>query len=196
MSSLGMEQFHHPRAVCQRSRLTPARESLMRGLSGAVMEMGVGDGVKFRFYPAEVREITAVDPDPGLCETAREGCGGLPVRVLTGSFSAMPVPDGSVDAVVCSLTLCAVPRQDEALREIVRVLKPGGELRFYEHVRSANPVVAFTERLVGPLWAQSSGGCHPARDTLRAITSAGFTLDRVDRFDFDRIAHVLGVARR
>lgn len=195
-TSPGMEQFHHPRVVCRHSRPTPARASLMRGLSGSVVEMGVGDGVKFRFYPAEVREITAVDPDPALCETAREGCAGVPVRVLTGSFSHLPLPDGRADAVVCSLTLCAVPRQDETLREIMRILRPGGELRFYEHVRSANPLAALTERLVGPLWSQTSGGCHPARDTLKAIATAGFTVERAERFDFDHIAHVLGVASR
>lgn len=194
----GMEQFHHPRPVSRGRCPTPARESLMAGLSGAVVEIGAGDGVKFRFYPAEVHEITAVESHPILCDTARQGCQGarVPVRVVSGTPGALPIPDGSADAVVCSLTLCSVPRPGEALREIMRVLRRGGEFRFYEHVRSANPLVALAQRLVSPIWSRAAGGCHPARDTVRSIVAAGFVLDRIDRSDFDRIPHVLGAAHR
>ncbi|MFC0552478.1 class I SAM-dependent methyltransferase [Planotetraspora thailandica] len=196
-TGVGIEQFHHPRAVCSGRRPSPLRESLMRGLSGTVLELGAGDGVKFRLYPSEVREIIAVEPDPGLCDTARQGYrDAVPVRVLSGSFDRLPLPDEAVDAVICSLALCSAPRLDAALREIRRVLRAGGRLRFYEHVRSVNPFTALTERLVSPLLTQSGGGCHPARDTVRSITAAGFQLDQVERFEVDRVAHVFGVARR
>ncbi|WP_157249217.1 class I SAM-dependent methyltransferase [Nonomuraea typhae] len=188
-----IEQFHHPR-----SARTPAREALLAGLTGAVVEIGAGDGGKFRHYPATVTEITVVEPDALLCQTAREGCAGsaVPVRIQTGGLDRLPLPGGSADAVVCSLVLCCAPRLSVTLGEVMRVLRPGGELRFYEHVRSANPFVAFTERIIGPIWAQAAGGCHPARDTVRAIREAGFVIDQVKRLDFDRISHVLGIARR
>ncbi|GHH65470.1 methyltransferase type 11 [Streptosporangium violaceochromogenes] len=194
----GMEQFHHPRPVRHGSRPTLAREFLMRGLSGVVVEIGAGDGVKFALYPPEVHEITAVEPQADLCDTARRGSrdARVPVRVVPGALDDLPVPAESVDVVICSLTLCSAPRPERTLQEIARVLRRGGELRFYEHVRSCHPLVALAQRLVGPLWARAAGGCRPARDPVGAVAAAGFVLDGLDRSDFDHVAHVLGVARR
>ncbi|MBF8193808.1 methyltransferase domain-containing protein [Nonomuraea sp. K274] len=163
----GIEQCHHPRPVSWSGCPTPERERLLNGVSGAVLEFGAGDGVKFLLYPPEVLEITVVEPDPGLRDLAREGCQGcrIPIRFPDGSYERLPVPTGSVDVVVSSLVLCCVPRLDETLNEIMRVLVPGGELRFHEHVRSSKPLAALAERLISPIWALAAGGCHPARDT-------------------------------
>lgn len=194
----GIEQFHHPRPTCRAGSLSPQRQALVRGLSGVVLELGAGDGVKLRLYPPEVTEITAVEPDFDLCGTARDGSLGAlaNVRVVNGHFGGLPVPGESVDAVVSSLALCSVSRLDPALAEIMRVLRPGGQLRFYEHVLSANPISAVFEKIISPIWTQASGGCHPARDTAGVIARAGFALDGVRRFDYDHITHVLGTARR
>ena len=98
--------------------------------------------------------------------------------------------------------LCSVADQSAALTEVVRVLRPGGLLLFYEHVRSAHRVLAAAEDLLTPLWSRVAGGCHPNRDTAAAIAGAGLTVQDLDRFGFSvlpgnpRLAHVLGAARK
>ncbi|MEV0351483.1 methyltransferase domain-containing protein [Nonomuraea sp. NPDC050680] len=107
----------------------------------------------------------------------------------------MPVPDASCDVVVCSLILCCSSRVAETLREIRRVLRPGGELRFYEHQRSDRWPVALLSGLVTPIWSRAAGGCHPGRDILAEMEQAGFGAESLDRFVFGGFDHVVGVAR-
>ncbi|MEV7005179.1 class I SAM-dependent methyltransferase [Streptosporangium sp. NPDC051022] len=197
----GMEQFHHPRPVCtgkgEKARPTVPRERLVTGLTGRVLEIGAGDGVKLTFFPADLEEIVLVEPDPFLRAVARRSAAGArtPVRIVDGTASRLPIPDASCDAVVCSLILCCAPRLEVALHEVRRVLRPGGELRFHEHQRSAHPVVALAESAVTPLWSRVCGGCHLARDVVAAIERAGFVVERLDHFSFCRVSHVVGVAR-
>jgi ubiquinone/menaquinone biosynthesis C-methylase UbiE len=102
--------------------------------------------------------------------------------------------------VVTSLVLCSVPDQGCALAEIARVLRPGGELRFYEHVRSTRRPIGWLQQAVAPAWSRLAGGCHPDRDTTAAITEAGFRITSLERFGFSPqrgappLAHVLGRA--
>jgi SAM-dependent methyltransferase len=198
----GMEQFHHPRPACfgrgSSLRPTDERRRLTERLSGRVLEIGAGDGVKFTCYPDAVNEIAVAETDSFLLDTVRLNCehGPIPVYRIAGDVTRLPVPDGAFDAVVCSLILCTSPDLGHSLAEVKRTLKPGGELRFYEHVRSANPLAAAAESLVAPLWSQVCGGCHPARDTLTAIEAAGFVVDQVSRFSLLGVSHVLGAARK
>ncbi|MFD1929883.1 class I SAM-dependent methyltransferase [Nonomuraea mangrovi] len=193
----GMEQFHHPRPVYVGGRPTPQRERLLGGLTGRVLEIGAGDGVKLTCYPTAVQEIVLVEGDPFLRAAAQLTAGEveIPVRVIDGGLTRLPVPDSSCHAVVTSLVLCCSPSATETLHEVRRVLRPGGELRFYEHQRSGNHMIAMCESLVSPLWSRALGGCHPARDTLAALQHAGFTVDGVERFAFHHMRHVLGTAR-
>jgi len=111
------------------------RRALVTGLRGRVIEVGAGNGRMFAHYPREIEEVLAVEPEPRLraaaitaARTAR-----VPVRVVDGTADALPAADGEFDAAVTSLVLCTVPDQATALTEIRRTLRPGGELRFYEH---------------------------------------------------------------
>ena len=180
------------------------RRELLATVSGRVVEVGAGNGINFEHYPGSVDELIAVEPEPYLRAQAERTAAGapVPVRVVPGTAAALELAAGSVDAVVVAGVLCSVPDQGEALAEFRRVLRSGGELRFYEHVRSRRPNFALWQRGVAPVWSRLMGGCRTDRDTLAAIEAAGFRLERCRGFGFPREARlypvlprVLGVAR-
>jgi ubiquinone/menaquinone biosynthesis C-methylase UbiE len=181
------------------------RRRLLAGLTGRVIEVGAGNGLNFRHYPETVREVVAVEPEPILREAAAEAAPAAPVEVtvVDGVADALPAEDHSFDGAVASLVLCSVPDQSSALDEMSRVLRPGGELRFYEHVVSRRGWAARLERLAdATFWPRVAGGCHTSRDTSAAIRSAGFEIEDEERFSFSPgapvppLAHIVGVARR
>jgi len=183
------------------------RRELLAGLTGRVVEVGAGHGLNFPHYPDTVTEVVAVEPEShlrGLASKAAETA-PVPVRVVDGVADAIPAGDEEFDAAVACLMLCSVPDQARALAEFRRVLGPGGELRFYEHVLADTARFARAQRMGdnSGLWPRVSGGCHASRDTGRAIEAAGFEIDRCRRFgfraglaDFIATPKILGVARR
>jgi ubiquinone/menaquinone biosynthesis C-methylase UbiE len=181
---------------------TDHRRRLLSGLRGSVIEIGAGEGSSFGLYPGTVTGVLAIEPNDYLRTLARRRAESAPVPVVlvTGVAEQIPAPDAGADAVVTSLVLCSVPDQARVLAEIRRVLRPGGTLAYYEHVRSGNPVLAAAEDLLTPAWQRVAGGCHPNRDTLEAITAAGFRVLDNERFGFGghplapRVAHILGHA--
>jgi ubiquinone/menaquinone biosynthesis C-methylase UbiE len=182
------------------------REQLLAGLSGRVVELGAGNGLNFSHYPSTVTEVVAVEPEAVLraaAERAATAEAAVPVTVVDGVADALPLEDGSVDAAVASLVLCTVPDQARTLAEVRRVLRPGGELRFYEHVLSrAHGVARFQRFADATFWPPVAGGCHMARDTAPAIERAGFTIESQKRWSYRpaRLAPaepmIMGVARR
>ena len=127
------------------------RHELLAGLSGRVIEIGSGTGPNFRFYPDAVSELVAVEPEDYLRARAEEAAGhaGRPIRVVDALADELPFEDRSFDAAVAAQVLCSVPSQAAALTELRRVLRPGGELRFYEHVIARQPRYASFQRLAG-----------------------------------------------
>lgn len=185
---------------------TDHRRRLLEGLSGIVVEIGAGHGLNFPLYPPEVHEVIAIEPEPTLrsqADTAAEKA-SVPIRVLAGVADELPLEDASVDAVVASLVLCSVPDQQRAFAEIRRVLRPEGELRFYEHVVARCQPKRLLLQVIdrSGIWPAIAGGCHPARDTAEAIMQAGFDIEEIERFGFSAqrfepvIPHILGTARR
>jgi ubiquinone/menaquinone biosynthesis C-methylase UbiE len=181
------------------------RRRMLGGLSGRVIEVGAGTGLNFPFYAEAVEHVLAVEPEPLLREAAMKSATDAPVsvEVVDGVSGRLPAEDESFDAGVASLVLCSVPDQARALAEFRRVIRPGGELRFYEHVVAQRPVAAALQRLAdATFWPRIGGGCHVARDTLAAIEAAGFRVERSERFSFTPgapippLPHILGVARR
>ena len=209
----GAADLHHPLFArmwtlvlsrgAEHSGAAEHRDELLAGLRGRVLELGAGNGLNFRHYPAAVTEVLAVEPEPYLRRRAEEAAreGRVPVTVVAGLADELPAGDGEFDAAVASLVLCTVPDQARALAELRRVLRPGGELRFYEHVVAHdNRGAAVQRRLDGlGIWPRLGAGCHLARDTATAIEAAGFEIERCRRFRFGPgpfvIPHVLGMAR-
>jgi ubiquinone/menaquinone biosynthesis C-methylase UbiE len=206
-----LKHLQHPRfarayarAVERMNRrgATEHRRRILAGLHGTVIEIGAGDGSAFALYPPAVTHVLALEPDDYLRSLALNRAVTAPVKVtvIPGAAERIPADDGSADAVVASLVLCSVADQAAVLAEIRRVLHPGGTLAFYEHVRSERPVLAAVEDLLTPAWQRLAGGCHPNRDTLGAITAAGFTVRDSQRFGFavqsltPPVAHILGHA--
>jgi len=162
------------------------RDELLAGLAGRVMEVGAGHGLNFAHYPTAVTEVVAIEPEPHLRELASEAAARapVPVTVVDGVADSLPLPDDSCDAAVCSLVLCSVADRDAALAEVRRVLRPGGELRFYEHVLADTPGLARVQRVLNVVHPFLAGGCHITRDTEAAIERAGFEIVRIRRFRF------------
>jgi ubiquinone/menaquinone biosynthesis C-methylase UbiE len=181
------------------------RQKLLAGLSGRVIELGAGSGANFSHYPASVSDVLAVEPEPYLRERARSAATAahVPISVEQGDADRLPAATASFDAAVVALVLCTVPDQQRALAELFRVIRPGGELRFYEHVLSHSPFEGRIQRAAdATFWPRIAGGCHLARDTRGAIEQAGFAIDRCERFAFSPAPllppdpHILGVATR
>jgi SAM-dependent methyltransferase len=199
----GRNFAHYPETVTEVVAVEPD-DTLRRYAAAAARTAAVPVTV----VPGHSEDLPGGDPTGSPADAGPATGGGRPGGEPTGGPAGGPpgtgpisAPDGAFDAAVVSLVLCTVPAPPRALAEIARVLEPGGELRFYEHVRSVNPVLGLLEDLITPAWRRLAGGCHPNRDTLAAITAAGFTVEHADRFGFSpqplvpRTAHVLGTAR-
>ncbi len=183
-------------------QIAPHRQELLAGLSGRVMEVGCGNGLNFEHYPESVDEIVAIEPEPylrGLAEEHAEVGGGR-ITIVDAEAEMLPAEDDSFDAVVCSLVLCSIADPAAALAEIRRVLRPGGELRYYEHVLGDGRLGSVQNR-IDWLWPRMGGGCHCNRDTLAAIKEAGFEVEKSREMSLDigRVRtpvspHILGQA--
>jgi ubiquinone/menaquinone biosynthesis C-methylase UbiE len=194
-------------AIAERKGAGALRDRLVAGLAGRVVEIGAGSGVQFPHYTPEVTEVIAVEPEPNLRAMAHAAAleARVPVRVVAGMAHALSLEDASVDAAVCAGVLCSVDDPAAALSELARVIRPGGELRFYEHVSSPRPRAAALQRALDAtgLWRRAMGGCRTARRTDPAIRAAGFRIEHLERFSFRATLldipvapKILGSARR
>jgi len=180
------------------------RSELLAGLDGRVIEVGAGDGRNFAHYPPKVSEVLAVEPEAYLRGLARNAARTAPVQVtvLDGNAELLAVEDGAFDAAISSLVLCSVLDQETALAELHRVLAPGGQLRFFEHVVAEQSFARTVQSKLDDsgVWPHLAGGCHLARDTVGTIAAAGFTIERMRRFTSGPgplgVPFVLGAARR
>jgi ubiquinone/menaquinone biosynthesis C-methylase UbiE len=163
------------------------RRQLLQGLSGRVVEIGAGSGVSFAHYPPSVTELLAIEPERGLRDRALEAARGapVPVRVVDGVAERVPLPDAWADAVVIAGVLCSVAEPVSVLHEVRRVLRPGGELRFYEHVIARNRRLAGLQRVLDvTFWPRLFGGCHLTRDTEATLRACNFAIEERERFSF------------
>ena len=165
-------------ADAERGFLGPARTRIAGGARGRVLEIGCGTGAAFPYYGDGVTTLVATEPDPFMLTRAERRAAdvGRPVDLQKAAAEKLPVPDASFDTVVAMLVLCTVADPPRALAEVRRVLRPGGTLRFYEHVRHGYALGAMAQDLVAPLWARCFGGCRPNRNTAAAIAATGLQI--------------------
>jgi SAM-dependent methyltransferase len=162
------------------------RRELLAGLSGRVLEIGIGNGLNFGYYPPEVTEVVGVEPEEYLLRQARLAAAKAARRIVIVKGRAemvSQVVSGPFDAAVFSLMLCSVPDPKAVLREAKKVLKDGASVRLYEHVLSDDPKLARYQRLFAPAWSRAAGGCRPDRDTL-SLVEEEFSISDVRTFDF------------
>ncbi|KAA1250803.1 class I SAM-dependent methyltransferase [Mycobacterium simiae] len=158
------------------------RRENLAGLSGRVLEIGAGVGTNFAYYPKSVRQVVAVEPEPRLADKARGTAADAPIPVVvTGDTAEQFTAGEPFDAVVCSLVLCSVHDPIGVLVHLRSLLRPGGQLRYLEHVASAGPRGRLQQFVDATFWPRVAGNCHTHRDTERAIVAAGFQVETARR---------------
>ena len=186
------QEICHPRFVAFYTWMTgrpqvrqwedPLRRETVGQAHGIVLEVGAGGGQNFPFYDADrVVRVEATEPDEAMLAVARRRLANAPVPItLTRApVEALPFPDAHFDSVVATLVFCSVREPMLGLREIWRVLKPGGTLLLLEHVRAHGKLAAWVQDAMVPATTRLSGNCHWNRDTQRAVLSAGFQVTQV-----------------
>jgi len=180
--------------------VAPRKRALFGDLRGEVLEIGPGTGPNLAYYRSEIHWI-GVEPNPFLQIHLREQARrlGRPIELRPGKAERLEAEDQSMDAVVSTLVLCSVDDVPGVLREILRVLRPGGRFYFVEHVAARQRWGRLLQRLLGPLIQLIGDGCHPDRETWAAIESAGFDCVRLEHFRVPIpifAPHIAGVARK
>jgi SAM-dependent methyltransferase len=160
------------------------RQRVAAPLSGEILEVGFGSGLNVPFYPAGVRRVLAVDPATVGRKLAakRVAASKVPVEYVGLDGQNLPLDSESVDHVLITWTMCTIPAVDRALREMRRVLRPGGTVHFAEHGRSPDPSVAIWQERLNPLQRIWAGGCHLNRPIDRLVAGAGFKVTRLETY--------------
>ncbi len=178
---------HHPRfsryyertsqSDEERRLIEPLRRELLALARGVVLEVGAGTGLNFPFYePGKVTRVEAIEPDAMMLSYARNRLpqARVPLNLTQARAETLPFEDGSFDCAVATLVFCSVGDPLRGLREIRRVLKPGGTLLLLEHVRARGRFAALLQDLIVPLTTRFAGNCHWNRNTGQAVLDAGF----------------------
>lgn len=158
------------------------RRELVGTATGRTLEIGGGTGLNLAHYPAGLPELIMTEPDPAMRRRLERRVARRddPVRVLDAAAERLPIADASIDTVISTLVLCTVQDPAAALSEIVRVLRPDGQLLFIEHVRAQSRVLAWCQDRLAGAWRRYAEGCHCNRPTAALMASSGFAIDARD----------------
>jgi ubiquinone/menaquinone biosynthesis C-methylase UbiE len=161
------------------------RGALVSRARGRILELGAGTGLNLPHYGEEIGELVLTEPFEPMARRLRSRVVelGLEAEVVEAPAERLPLDDDSFDTVVCTLMLCTVDDQAAALAEAERVLRPGGTLLAFEHVRSESPRLARAQDILHGPWYTVGHGCHCNRDTLAALERSGLEIDSLERFE-------------
>lgn len=182
---------HESTAERELRRLSAAR------VHGRVLELGVGVGANWPLLPGDI-DYVGIEPDTHMLARARKRAedAGKTMVLHQARAEELPFADASFDSLLVTLTLCTVQEPGLALSEAWRVLRPGGAMSFFEHVRPNGRATGWLSDRITPLWRRAAGGCNPNRLTAEAISAAGFTLDSVERRRVNGLPMIAGIARK
>lgn len=167
---------------CGTKEIDALRAEACVGLSGRVLEVGFGSGLNVKHYPRKVSEVLAVEPSDRAWQLAQRRLGDTGASVVRTGLDGQRLaePDASVDHALVTFALCTIPDQGAALREVHRVLRPGGRLHFLEHGRGPTARVRAWQRRLDPVQRRVGGGCHLGRDPVADVEAAGFTMEELE----------------
>lgn len=168
---------------CSAEPVRRQRQKVVPRARGRVLEIGIGSGLNLPHYDAaRVTGVWGLEPDPELARMAERAAGSVPfeVEVLRRTAAKIDLEDHSVDTVVMTYTLCSIAETGPALREMARVLAPGGRLLFLEHGAAPDASVRRWQDLVDPVWTRLAGGCHLNREIPRLLEAGGFTIEELE----------------
>jgi ubiquinone/menaquinone biosynthesis C-methylase UbiE len=169
---------------CAQPQIMKARSRIVPQADGAVLELGCGGGINMEFYdPARITSFAGLDPSPALLETSRAAAQakGMTADIRGGYGEAMPFDDTQFDTILVTFTLCSVDSQAQVLKEMRRVLKPGGKALFLEHGAAPDASVQKWQGRIEPLWKRIGGGCHLTRPITGAYEAAGFKIASAEK---------------
>lgn len=169
--------------VCSAGTHRRQRQKIVPLARGRVLEIGLGSGLNLEHYDAdEVEVVWGLDPSPGMSRLAerRISEASVEVRLLQHSADDIPLDDDSADSAVITYTLCSIPEPEAALREMARVLKPGGALLFCEHGAAPDASVRRWQDRITPYWKHFAGGCHLNRDIPATLERGGFSIRELE----------------
>lgn len=171
---------HLVHLAMRNQQLVPYRERTISAAEGRVLEIGVGSGLNLPLYKAKVHEVIGLEPAPRLLSMARKQSHRVAVRFIEGAAEAIPLDNSSIDTVVTTWTLCTISGVAQALGEMRRVLRPGGQLLFVEHGRAPDPGVRVWQDWLTPAWKRIGGGCRLNRPIQSLIELNGFKLSHLE----------------
>jgi ubiquinone/menaquinone biosynthesis C-methylase UbiE len=166
--------------ACSQGQVMKRRSAVVPKAAGDVFELGCGGGINHEFYDAgAVTSYAGIDPHEGLLDATRAAAAakGWAVDLRQGRGEAIPFADDSFDCAVCTFTLCSVDDPEQVMREMRRILRPGGRLLFLEHGRAPDPSVRRWQERIEPVWKHLAGGCHLTRPITSALAGAGFAVE-------------------
>ncbi|WP_086617195.1 class I SAM-dependent methyltransferase [Erythrobacter tepidarius] len=181
--------------ACSQPQVMKRRGAVVPLARGDVFELGCGGGINHDFYDRRaITSYAGIDPHDGLLEAARAAARakGWAADLRQGRGEAIPFSDNSFDCVVCTFTLCSVDEPAQVMREIGRVLRPGGQMLFLEHGRAPDTGVRRWQERIEPLWKRLAGGCHLSRPIASALASAGFAVETLGEAYTPKVPRFVG----